>query len=221
MCECEYFRTKIMSEQKKTSEPPQILNTQNMRPALRKGVEDTRLSEVDRTDSLRPPELGRPIVIPTPPKRSFDKPVLLNEPTSDIPSGCFTFTSWMVLQLNIAGTDKFIRVTPAQNKSLTIGRNPESAPSTVDVDLTPYLDINDGVSRIHAAINLHGSRLELEDKNSTNGTSINGIRFNPNESHPIRSDDVIMLGQFHMIVQFSPRLVSGNKHDTNILSPIK
>lgn len=210
-----------MAEQKKKdTSSSSISNTQHMRPALRKSVDDKRRSDVDQTDSLRPPELGRPIIIPTPPKHLFDRPIFMNEPTSDIPVGCFTFMSWMILQLDIDGDGKHIRVTPSEDKTLTIGRNPDSASTQIDVDLTPFLNPEDGVSRLHAAFNLYGTRLELQDRNSTNGTSINGIRFNPNESHPIRSGDVIRLGKFQMTANFSPRLVSSNKHDTNILSPL-
>lgn len=208
-----------MSEQKKKDESLPILSTQNMRPALRRSAENDKLSDLNRTDGLRPPELSRPVIVPTPPKRTYEKAVLMNEPTNDIPVGCFMFMSWMVLQLDIVGTDKNIRVTPSVHQSLIIGRNPESAPTTIDIDLTPFVDSEDGVSRIHAAINLFGSRLELEDKNSTNGTSINGLKFNSNESHPIRSGDVIMLGQFQMVANFSPRLASSNKKDTVILTP--
>lgn len=208
-----------MSEQKKNDPSQPIISASNMRPALRKSLDDTKSN--DRTDSLRPPELNRPVIVPTPPKKTYDKPILLNEPTSDIPAGCFTFMPWMVLQLNVINTGMQIRVTPARDKSLLIGRNPESVPDGLDIDLTSYLQSHDGVSRVHAALNLHGTRLELEDKNSTNGTSINGIRFNPNESHPLRSGDIIMLGQFQMMAIFSPRLTSGNAKDTNILSPIK
>jgi hypothetical protein len=211
-----------MSEQKKSQDQPPIkLNTQNMRPALRKGTEDNSLLAVTSTNSLRPPELNRPIVIPTPAKRTFTSTLLLNEPTKDIPSGCFTFMSWMVLQLNVVDSEESIRISPIEGKLLHIGRNPESAPKTVDIDLTSHVSDVDGVSRIHAAIKLVGTRLELHDMNSTNGTSINGIRFNPNESHPLRSDDIIMLGKFQLAVRFTPRLESTNKHDTNILSPIE
>lgn len=209
-----------MSEEKNFDKSDQVVDINRIRPALRKGREDDHPSDNNRTDSVRPHELNRPIVIPTPSKRSYERAILMNEPMKDIPIGCFPFMSWMVLQLDIVGTDKHIRVTPIENKTIVIGRNPESAPNTVDVDLTPYVDSSDGVSRVHAALNLYGSRLELEDKNSTNGTSINGIRFNPNESHPIRSGDIIMFGQFQMIVNFTRRLASGDTKDTNILTPL-
>ncbi|PJF20991.1 MAG: hypothetical protein CUN56_13375 [Phototrophicales bacterium] len=127
----------------------------------------------------------------------------------------------MVLELEFVDTRQSIRITPAQGVALVIGRNPESAPSKIDIDLTPYIKESSGLSRVHAALKLEGTRLELIDKNSTNGTSINGIRFNPNESHPIRSGDLIMLAQFGMIAKFTPRLESSNRHDTSILSPIQ
>lgn len=212
-----------MSEQKNLQPEEQQsskLNTQNMRPALRKNPERDRPFDVDSTNNLRPPELSQPIIIPTPPRQSYNKPILLNEPTRDIPQGCFSFMSWMVLELEFVDTKQSIRVTPVQDVSLAIGRNPESTPTKIDIDLTPYVKNTDGLSRVHAAIRLEGTRLELEDKNSTNGTSINGIRFNPNESHPLRSGDLIMLAQVQMIARFTLRLVSSSQHDTNILSPL-
>lgn len=210
-----------MSEQKKIQqdEQPAKLNTQNMRPALRNSAE--RMTDVDSTNNMRPPELSHPIIIPTPPRQSYTKPILLNEPTRNVPHGCFTFTSWMVLELETVDTKQSIRVTPSQDVILVMGRNPESAPVKIDIDLTPYIKDSDGLSRVHAAIRLEGTRLELIDKNSTNGTSVNGIRFNPNESHPLRSGDVIMLGQFQMTARFTPRLESSNQHDTSILSPLQ
>ena len=156
-------------------------------------------------------------VVPIPPKQTNKDVVDLNEPTNDIPNGCFKFTSWMILQLDIVGTNDFIRVTPIESKSLIIGRNPESAPQKIDIDLSDYVAADDGVSRVHAAIALHGYRLELEDRNSTNGTYINNIRFN--ESHPIRSGDIIRLGNFQMIANFTPRLTSNNSKQTDILPP--
>lgn len=211
-----------MAEQKKQPQDESSKKkSMTIRPALRSTNEMDNPLGVDSTNSLRPPELNRPIIVPTPPREESTKPVLLNEPTNDIPHGCFTFRSWMVLELEIVNRNDSIRVSPMQGSTLVIGRNPESAPTTIHIDLTSFVGSNDGVSRVHAAIKLEDTRLELEDKNSTNGTSINGIRFNPNESHPLRSGDVIMLAQFQMIVKFTPRLESHNKHDTNILSPLK
>lgn len=177
-----------------------------------------------KTQDMYPPEQSNRFVIPTPPEKPYKKPLVLSQPTSDIPVGCFQFMSWMVLELSTVENESKFRVSPQEGKELSIGRSdypgkrtdPAKSP---DVDLTAHFSPSDGLSRIHAGINLYGTRLEIEDKNSTNGTSINGIRFGSGESHPIRSGDIIMFGQFQMVAVFTLRLVSSNSKTTAVLTP--
>jgi ribosomal protein L32 len=127
---------------------------------------------------------------------------ILTESVKDIPAGCVKFTSWMMLQLDVIGHDTPIVIRPQEDKPLLVGRRHKSLPMQPHIDLTPYLTDKHGVSRRHALLRLRGTRLELQDLKSTNGTSINGIRFSPKESHQLRHQDVIQIGQIQMRVSF-------------------
>lgn len=127
---------------------------------------------------------------------------ILNEPVDSVPTGCFKFTSWMNLRFDIIGFDTPIVVRPIEDKPLLIGRRHDTLPVQPHIDLTPYLVGKHGVSRRHALLRLRGTRLELQDLNSTNGTSINSVRFSPKENHQIRHQDVIMFGHVQLQVTF-------------------
>lgn len=129
-------------------------------------------------------------------------PEILSESTEGIPQGCVKFTSWMILQLGIMGYNTPIIVHPIEDKPLLIGRRHKSLPIQPHIDLTPYLTEKHGVSRRHALLRLRGTRLELQDLKSTNGTGINGTRFSPKESHQLRHQDIIQVGQIQMQVSF-------------------
>jgi len=142
----------------------------------------------------------------------------LHESSAAIPSGCIKFTSWMMLQLDIIGYDTPIVIRPIEDKPLLIGRRHESLPVQPHIDLTPYLSERHGVSRRHALLRIRGTRLELQDLKSTNGTSINGIRFSPKESHQIRHRDIIHIGQVQIHMQFIKQVHSASIGHTEELS---
>lgn len=144
-------------------------------------------------------------------------PQVLEDNIVDIPSGCLKFTQWMILHLNVVGMDTPIAIRPLEDKPLLIGRRHESLPVQPHIDLTPYLDGKHGVSRRHALLRLRGNRLELQDLNSTNGTSINGVRFSPKESHQIRHEDIIQLGQVQIKIVFAQRVRSSTFGNTEHL----
>ena len=135
----------------------------------------------------------------------------------EIPPGCVKFTPWMLLHLKIDGFSTPISVRPLEDKPLLIGHRHESLPIQPHIDLTPYLEGKHGVSRRHALLRLRGNRLELHDLNSTNGTSINGVRFSPKESHQLRHQDVIQLGQVQIKITFTQRARSSQAGNTDQL----
>lgn len=53
------------------------------------------------------------------------------------------------------------------------------------------------ISRMHARIDLKDNNLYISDLNSTNGTFINGIRLNPNETRMLEAGDEIRLGSLN------------------------
>jgi|GEM_PF-1290408 len=135
-------------------------------------------------------------------KNMVDKPEVKNIQTGDIPDGCFQFTDVMILRLTELDTGQFVEVLPTPKKPLLVGRSHKSLPIQPDVDLTPFLMEQHGVSRRHALIRLRDLRLEMQDLNSTNGTGINGFRFRPKEVHEVRNGDVITLGRVSLKVSF-------------------
>ncbi len=161
-------------------------------------IEDIQ-AEVEKTRQPEVEQLPAPAVnaVPTP-----QKPELQTLEDGEIPDGCFQFTGEMVLRLTELNSGQYIEVIPNPKKPLLIGRSHKSLPMQPDVDLTPFLQEQHGVSRRHALIRLRDMRLELQDLNSTNGTGINGFRFHEKEVHEVRSGDVITLGRVSLSIKF-------------------
>lgn len=126
----------------------------------------------------------------------------LMEAEKNIPSGCVKFTSWMILKMEVIGFDTPIVIRPIEDKPLLIGRRHESLPVQPQIDLTAYLTDRHGISRRHALLRLRGTRLEIQDLKSTNGTYINGVRFAPKECHQLRHQDIVQIGQIQIRVNF-------------------
>lgn len=145
-------------------------------------------------------------------------PQLLDETARLIPDSCFKFTPWMILRFDVVGFETPIVIHPIEDKPLLIGRRHDSLPVQPHIDLTSYLVGKHGVSRRHALLRLRGTRLELQDLDSTNGTSINGVRFSPKESHQVRHQDLIMIGQVQLQVSFVKRVRSAAHGHTEELS---
>lgn len=135
----------------------------------------------------------------------ISKPELQIISEDNIPDGCFQFTDEMILRFTDVETGRYTEVIPTQNKPLLIGRSHKSLPIQPDVDLTPFLSEQHGVSRRHALIRLRDLRLEMQDLNSTNGTGINGFRFRAKETHEIRNGDIITLGRVSIQVAYLPK----------------
>jgi len=147
--------------------------------------------------------------------RSTETPAIfapdpLLETGESIPPGCVKFTSWMILKLEVIGDDAPIVIRPIEDKPLLIGRRHESLPVQPHIDLSSYLKDRHGVSRRHALLRLRGTRLELQDLRSTNGTCINGVRFAPKESHQLRHQDIIQIGQVQIRVNFIKQVHSAS-----------
>lgn len=71
------------------------------------------------------------------------------------------------------------------------------------LDLEPFGAIPNGVSRHHAAIHLTDSGYQIEDLQSTNGTRLNDHLLTPYKRNPLRSGDLISVGQLMMSVYFN------------------
>lgn len=81
---------------------------------------------------------------------------------------------------------------------VVIGRGPTS-----DLDLTNCNAFEYGVSRRHATLLVVGEEFQLVDLNSSNGTSCNNMRLEPEVPHRLQHNDILDFGnlqfQFRMI----------------------
>ncbi len=145
------------------------------------------------------------------------KPVLKSVVGDIIPTGCFQFTTQMRLRFTDIETGRYIEVEPTKDKPLLVGRSHSSLPIQPEIDLTPFLMEQHGVSRRHALIRLRDLRLEIQDLDSTNGTGINGFRFQNKETHQLRNGDVITLGRVSVKVIFLRKDAPSGKHVTERL----
>jgi hypothetical protein len=79
-----------------------------------------------------------------------------------------------------------------------IGREDPVSNVYPDVDLTPHRGEEDGVSRLHAKLLIHGGQYLIEDENSTNFTFVNKQKLTPKVPTPIKDGDEIRLGRVVM-----------------------
>ena len=102
----------------------------------------------------------------------------------------------------VAGHSDPIRMPiPTEQKALVIGRRAEGSPAP-DLDLTGSGEAAGSVSRHHAALRFDGEFPTVTDLDSTNGTWLNENRLPPGQPHPVRTGDLIRLGQQFVFVYF-------------------
>jgi hypothetical protein len=110
----------------------------------------------------------------------------------------FNSDSWIVLHVRDAADPLIVR--PANE--LVLGRADTSSPMPPDIDLAAYGALEKGVSRIHAAICRSDDTLLLVDKESSNGTHLNGQRLAADQPRVLRDGDEIRLGRLVMHIYF-------------------
>lgn len=71
------------------------------------------------------------------------------------------------------------------------------------VNLSSFHAHHRGVSRTHARITLHGSRMSVTDLGSTNGTYVNNEKLAPNTAYPLKSGDELRLGFLALSIHLS------------------
>ena len=76
-----------------------------------------------------------------------------------------------------------------------LGRGDLFGSQQPDIDLTLYAAIENGVSRIHAAIEWFGDTAVITDLGSKNGTMLNGVPLIPQQSYCLQDRDEIYLGE--------------------------
>ncbi|NDJ52615.1 MAG: FHA domain-containing protein [Chloroflexi bacterium] len=85
----------------------------------------------------------------------------------------------------------------------TLGRSDKRHRQVVpDIDLAAFGAWENGVSRVHAALQREGEHLYLIDLGSTNGTFLNDVRLAPQSPRLICDGDQVRLGLMRMRVFF-------------------
>ncbi|MDX1663843.1 MAG: FHA domain-containing protein [Candidatus Promineifilaceae bacterium] len=86
---------------------------------------------------------------------------------------------------------------------IRIGRTDPSAGHEPELDLTDDGGVGGGVSRCHADIQFSGEGVVIIDRDSTNGTYLNGYRLPPELPYPLHSGDEIRLGELlvHVFIE--------------------
>ncbi len=103
------------------------------------------------------------------------------------------FRYGMLLRLHMVEMNKDIDISPV--REMVLGRRDPVHGIFPDIDLTPYAGYQLGLSRQHVKVRLKGSRLEIIDLGSRNGTYLNGERLEPNQPYKLRDGDEIRLGK--------------------------
>lgn len=179
-------------------------------------TQQMKILSIDEIEAhIAPKQVSEETVLHRPKVPITGKPALRTIESGDIPEGCFQFMKEMMLRLTDIESGRYTEMILKQNKPLLVGRSHKSLPVQPDVDLTPFLVEQHGVSRRHALLRVRDLRLEVQDLNSTNGTGINGFRFRPKEIHQLRHLDVITFGRISLQVSFIFREAnaSGNVTD--------
>jgi hypothetical protein len=96
-------------------------------------------------------------------------------------------------------------ITVPHVEQIILGRLDLGSPNKPDIDLTPFGALEKGVSRTHAAIFRSEDTLMLVDRNSANGTHLNGQKLIPHQARVLRNGDEIRLGKMIVHIYFKAR----------------
>jgi pSer/pThr/pTyr-binding forkhead associated (FHA) protein len=87
------------------------------------------------------------------------------------------------------------------SRPMTLGRMDPDDGVFPEIDLGPYNAKDLGVSREHLVLSLNGDRIVAMDKDSANGTLLNGEKLKPHEDYLIRDGDELTLGLLRLKVE--------------------
>lgn len=79
-----------------------------------------------------------------------------------------------------------------------VGRADQVSNFTPDIDLGPYGALDHGVGRRHARLFIQQGQIMVEDLNSTNGSSLEGISLKPNQPQPVVDNAQLLFGSLRM-----------------------
>ena len=106
-------------------------------------------------------------------------------------------TTWRIVLISLNSQNDPLALEIDDN--ITVGRSLGNI--TVDLDLTPFLALELGVSREHAAIHPTKEALLIYDRNSTNGTFCNFQSASTNKPLKVENNDIISFGALNFQVK--------------------
>ena len=104
------------------------------------------------------------------------------------------------IHLQIRGMSE--RLSFEEGTEIVLGRTDLGASSMQRLDLSLYGAHERGVSRDHAVLRYSNNELTLTDLNSSNGTSVNLKKLEPNKPQVLKSGDAFTLGTLTIVVHF-------------------
>lgn len=135
--------------------------------------------------------------VAAPPAPSIPTP----EPEAGITWGTGHLSDKSTIQFRFMHTSRSLRIAPKEK--LTIGRVDQGNPSQPDVDLVPYGALENGVSRLHASLEMRNDTLLICDLGSSNGTFVNNIRLPAHQPHLLRDGDEVRFGKLVAYLHFT------------------
>jgi hypothetical protein len=145
-------------------------------------------------------ESGNTPSIPQKPVQRVRPPVAARVPEPRLGIAPETVTWKLVMYV---GSDRALPVNMDVTGSILIGRSDSAQAFRPDFDLLPFGAQDAGVSRRHALLFTSTNGLYLRDLGSTNGTRINGMRLEANQSYRLHEGDDLELGQIHMTLHMA------------------
>ncbi len=85
-----------------------------------------------------------------------------------------------------------------EQDSIVLGRSTIGTSHLPDIDFGPFEGFAKGVSRKHAIIHNDSEGVFVSDLRTPNGTFVNRRRLKPFQRMPLKHNDVIALGVFHI-----------------------
>ncbi len=135
---------------------------------------------------------------PTLPTRQVESSTDVFGPRSTWGTSRFDTESSIVFKIHDSSAS--ITIKPADQ--LILGRLDAGSSNKPDVDLSPFGALEKGVSRTHAAIFRSEDTLMLVDRESANGTHLNGQKLIPHQARVLRNGDEIRLGKMIVHIYF-------------------
>lgn len=123
------------------------------------------------------------------------------EPEASITWGTSHLSDKSTIQFRFMHTSRSLRIAPKEK--LIIGRVDHGNPSQPDVDLVPYGALENGVSRLHASLEMRNDTLLICDLGSSNGTYVNNLRLPPHQPHLLRDGDEVRFGRLVAHLHFN------------------